>query len=105
MRWSGQTGGPDLAALVGELPLKSPDFAKLWERYDVTRRTAPSSNTFRHPKVGTITLAFQGTQLEGTPGQRLGIYLADPGTPDYDAMVLLDMTAPRPAGQPAGQQR
>jgi hypothetical protein len=31
---------PDLAALVGELLLKSPDFAKLWERYDVTRRTA-----------------------------------------------------------------
>jgi len=31
-------------------------------------------------------------QLEGTPGQRLGIYLAERGTPDYDAMVLLDMT-------------
>ena len=30
----------DLAALVGELLLKSPDFAKLWERYDVTTRTA-----------------------------------------------------------------
>jgi hypothetical protein len=33
-------------------------------------------------------------QLEGTPGQRLGIYLAQVGTPDYDAMILLDMTAP-----------
>jgi len=33
-------------------------------------------------------------QLEGTPGQRLGIYLAEPGTPDYDAMILLDMTTP-----------
>lgn len=29
---------PDLTALVGELLLKSPDFAKLWERYDVTGR-------------------------------------------------------------------
>ena len=37
-------------------------------------------------------------QLEGTPGQRLGIYLAESGTPDYDAMVLLDMTAPAGAG-------
>jgi hypothetical protein len=44
-------------------------------------------------------------QLEGTPGQRLGIYLADPGTPDYDAMILLDLTAPRRAGQPAAPQR
>jgi hypothetical protein len=94
---------PDLAALVGELLLKSPDFARLWERYDVTRRTAPASKTFNHPQVGTLTLGFQGMQLEGTPGQRLGIYLADPGTPDYDAMVLLDLTAPRPAGQPAAQ--
>lgn len=42
--------------------------------------------------------------LEGTPGQRLGVYIAEPGTPDHDAMLLLDMTAathtePRPSGQ------
>jgi hypothetical protein len=42
---------PDLAALVGELMLKSPDFAKLWERYDVTRRTAAQHKTFHHPHV------------------------------------------------------
>ena len=53
-----------------------------------------TNKTFHHPQVGTITLGFQGMQLEGTPGQRLGIYLAEPGTPDYDAMILLDMTAP-----------
>jgi hypothetical protein len=40
-------------------------------------------------------------QLEGTPGQRLGIYLAEPGTPDYDAMILLDLAVPRYATQPA----
>lgn len=33
-------------------------------------------------------------QLEGTPGQRIGVYTAGPGTPDHDAMVLLDMTTP-----------
>jgi hypothetical protein len=32
--------------------------------------------------------------LEGTPGQRIGVYTAEPGTPDHDAMILLDMTAP-----------
>ncbi|MBU3064271.1 helix-turn-helix transcriptional regulator [Nocardia sp. NEAU-G5] len=95
---------PDLAALVGELLLKSPDFAKLWERYDVTGR-ATQKKTFHHPHVGTITLSFQGMQLEATPGQRLGIYIAEPGTPDYDAMVLLDMTAPRHAAKPAAGQR
>ncbi|MGO9294001.1 MAG: hypothetical protein ACLP52_09010 [Streptosporangiaceae bacterium] len=42
-------------------------------------------------------------QLEGTPGQRLGVYVTEPGTPDYDAMILLDMTGPPPprkAGRP-----
>jgi transcriptional regulator with XRE-family HTH domain len=92
---------PDLAALAGELLVKSPEFARLWERYEVTGRTAARAKTFHHPHVGSITLSFQGMQLEGTPGQRLGVYVAEPGTPDYDAMILLDMTAPRPAGQPA----
>ena len=95
---------PDLAALVGELLLKSPEFAKLWERYEVTRQASAHKKTFHHPQVGTITLSFQGMQLEGTPGQRLGVYTAEPGTPDHDAMILLDMTSPRPAEQPAAHQ-
>ncbi|MEU8137202.1 helix-turn-helix transcriptional regulator [Streptodolium elevatio] len=87
---------PDLTQLVGELLLKSPDFAKLWERYEVTGRK-PADKTFHHPHVGTITLTAQSMELEGTPGQRLGVYVAHPGTPDHDALLLLDMTAPQPA--------
>lgn len=83
----------DLAQLVGELLLKSEDFAGLWERYEVTGRKNPSK-TFRHPRVGTLTLAFQGMALEGSPGQRMAVYTAEPGTPDHDAVLLLDMTAP-----------
>jgi transcriptional regulator with XRE-family HTH domain len=97
---------PDLAGLVGELLLKSPDFARLWERYDVIGRENVRK-TFHHPEVGLLTLSVQGMQLEGTLGQRLGVYTAEPGSPDHDAMLLLDMTAPPPAGQtdPAGGQR
>ncbi|MGW2961234.1 helix-turn-helix transcriptional regulator [Streptomyces sp. NPDC001220] len=96
---------PDLAGLIGELLLKSPDFAKLWDRYDVARAGhAQKPKTFHHPQVGEITLAFQGMQLEGTPGHRLGIYVAEPGTPDHDAVILLDMTAPRAAAHPAAGQ-
>ncbi|MGW3662008.1 helix-turn-helix transcriptional regulator [Streptomyces sp. NPDC005141] len=84
---------PDLTNLVGELLLKSPDFAKLWERYEVTGRK-PVHKTFHHPHVGTISLVPQSMHLEGTPGQRLGVYTAEPGTPDHDALLLLDMTAP-----------
>ncbi|MEW2132993.1 helix-turn-helix transcriptional regulator [Streptomyces sp. NPDC005435] len=87
---------PDLTSLVGELLLKSPDFAGLWERYEVTGRK-PAHKTFLHPRVGTLTLTSQSLQVEGTPGQRIVVYTAEPGTPDYDALLLLDMSAPRPA--------
>jgi transcriptional regulator with XRE-family HTH domain len=92
---------PDLTNLVGELLLKSPDFARLWERYDVTGRQ-PARKTFHHPDVGTITLAAQSMNLEDTPGQRLGVYVAEPGTPDHDALLLLDMTAPPPTSHTSG---
>ncbi|MEV0780809.1 helix-turn-helix transcriptional regulator [Streptomyces sp. NPDC050428] len=95
---------PDLTQLVGELLLKSPDFAKLWDRYDVTGRKI-TTKTFQHPQVGKITLDFQGMALEGTPGHRLGVYTAQPGSPDHDAMLLLDMAAtPAPSGQPSPRQ-
>ena len=87
---------------MGELLLKSPDFAGLWERYDVTGRKA-ATKTFQHPEVGRITLALQGLALEGTPGQRRGVCTAQPGTPDHDAMLLLDLAAaPRAAGVTQG---
>ncbi len=40
--------------------------------------------------------------LNDTPGQRLGVHVAEPGTPDHDAMLLLDMTSPEHAERPAG---
>ncbi|MFE2425861.1 helix-turn-helix transcriptional regulator [Streptomyces sp. NPDC059373] len=83
---------PDLAQLAGELLLKSPEFARLWDRYDV-KGHRPGHKTFHHPDVGDLTLGYQSMQLDGTPGHRLVAYYAEPGTPEYDAMVLLDMAA------------
>ncbi|MET7775482.1 MULTISPECIES: helix-turn-helix transcriptional regulator [Streptomyces] len=81
---------PDLAQLAGELLLKSPDFARLWERYDV-KGHAHGRKTFHHPEVGDLTLGYQNMLLEGTPGHRLLTYYAEPGTPEHDALVLLDL--------------
>ncbi|MFE7571545.1 helix-turn-helix transcriptional regulator [Streptomyces sp. NPDC057539] len=95
---------PDLTSLVGELLLKSPDFARLWERYEV-KAHAFGRKTYHHPDVGTFTLGYQGMQLEGTRGHRLVTYYAEPGTPSHDALVLLDLTAHKPAPHDAEPPR
>lgn len=80
---------PDLAALVGELLVKSPHFGRLWGRYEV-HRSADVTRVFRHPAVGTLTLTGEVLDVNRADGQRLVVYVAQPGSPDHDAMVLLD---------------
>ncbi|MFD8960500.1 hypothetical protein ACFV0W_27045 [Streptomyces anulatus] len=61
---------------------------------------AGGQKTFRHPLVGTIVLGYQSLQVEGSAGQRLGVFTAEPGTPDYEAIVVLDGMAGQDAGHP-----
>lgn len=91
---------PDLAQLVGELLLKSPDFARMWQRYDVKGHRS-DTKSFHHPDVGDLTLGYQSMQLDGTPGHRLLAYYAEPGSPDHDAMVLLDLLTSQEEQKPA----
>ncbi|MEU9780846.1 helix-turn-helix transcriptional regulator [Streptomyces phaeochromogenes] len=93
---------PDLTQLAGELLLKSPEFTRLWERYDI-KGHSHGRKTFHHPDVGDLTLGYQTMELEGTPGHRMVTYYTQPDTTDHDAMVLLDMLGQeRPAkGTPA----
>ncbi|MEU2711954.1 helix-turn-helix transcriptional regulator [Streptomyces sp. NPDC007205] len=88
---------PELVQLVGELVVKNPEFARLWERYDV-RAHGGGSKHFQHPEVGPMRLDFEVMAIFGTDGQRLVTYQATPGTPDHDAMLLLDMASPRDDG-------
>ncbi|WP_414170217.1 helix-turn-helix transcriptional regulator [Streptoverticillium reticulum] len=95
---------PELARLVGELVVKSPEFARLWERYDVKARGGGRKH-FQHPEVGSMCLGFEVMTISRTGGQRLVTYQAPPGTPDHDAMLLLDMASPREAELPEGAER
>jgi transcriptional regulator with XRE-family HTH domain len=90
---------PDLAALVGELTVKSADFRRLWDRYEV-RRMGGGEKEFRHPEVGTMTLSHETLDLSRTDGQRMVVYMAPPGTADHDAMVLLDLASLADAAGP-----
>jgi transcriptional regulator with XRE-family HTH domain len=83
---------PDITALASELQAASPDFARIWDRYEVKPRTTGDKH-YQHPLVGRMSLSYESLPLAGTDGQRLIIYLAAPGTPDHDAMVLLDLLA------------
>lgn len=93
---------PDLAELVDELLLKSPEFTQLWECYDVNA-FAQGHKVVQHPEVGALTLRYQSLLIEGTPGHRLVTYYALPDTPDYDALVLLDQADQARGVTPTGQ--
>ncbi|MFI5682088.1 helix-turn-helix transcriptional regulator [Streptomyces cellulosae] len=86
---------PDITGVVGELVVKSEEFAALWQRYDVRNRTNGRKN-FSHPSTGTMTLSYEAYEVARTDGHRLIVYQADPGSADHDAMVLLGLAeAPR----------
>lgn len=89
---------PDAAGLtdlIEELTEHSPEFAKLWQRYDIRRRRG-EPKTFRHPRVGTLTLTYEVLQI--SERQRISIYQAAPGSPDHDALHLLAMLDEFPTG-------
>jgi hypothetical protein len=93
---------PEFIQLVGDLTVNSSEFARLWERYEVDAHTG-GHKRFRHPTVGRLGLGYEAMSLNGTGGQRLIAYYATPNTPDYDAVVLLDMGDPTFDGLHSGQ--
>jgi len=77
---------PGLVALVEEISASSPEFARLWGRYDLRYRRS-QAKAFHHPEVGDFTLSYEVLNLED--GLRLSILQAEPGTADHDALKLL----------------
>ncbi|MEU5094207.1 helix-turn-helix transcriptional regulator [Streptomyces sp. NPDC020996] len=81
-------GDRGLAELIGELSMKSPEFASLWARHPVRTCTSGVKH-LRHPLVGAMSLAFENLCVPGTAGQRLIAYTAEPGSPSEAALRLL----------------
>ncbi len=78
----------ELAELVGELTMKSPEFAGMWARHPV-RSCTSGTKTFRHPEVGALELSFEMLHLGDRSGHRLLAYSAEPGSPSEAALGLL----------------
>lgn len=78
----------ELHDLVGELGTRSKDFRRLWAAHNV-RHHGNGFKTFKHPVVGSLTLAFEGLVMEAEPGLTLTIYSAEPGSDSAERMQLL----------------
>ncbi len=81
-----------LAALVGELSLKSPEFREIWARHDVRRQEGRFS-LMRHPEVGDLDLFADKLTIAGPDGLVLGVYHAEPGSESARSLALLGSLA------------
>ena len=87
---------PQLARLVGDLSIQSPEFARWWAAHDVRSRSH-GVKTYRHPQLGEVTVHCEALEFPGDDHQRLCIYTAEPGSPSDQALRLLSSLRPAPA--------
>ena len=79
---------PELSALIGELTVKSPEFASWWADHEVLRR-GHGSKRYHHPVVGELTINYEALPIPDALDQTLFIYTAEPGSPSEQALQLL----------------
>ncbi|AXB42491.1 helix-turn-helix domain-containing protein [Amycolatopsis albispora] len=82
-----------LAALIGELTMRSDEFAALWATGEVADCTVGPMH-LRHPTVGALDVTYQVWLQPDSPGHRLEIYTPDdPAT--ADALRILKQQSER----------
>ena len=90
---------PGIAALVGELSVKSAEFARWWAGHHVREKTS-GTKRYRHAVVGELTLGYETLVPPGAPDQALITYTAEPGSASETALRLLGAWA-----APAAEER
>ncbi len=78
---------PVLEQLVGQLAVDSVEFARMWTRRPV-KTCSYYVREMDHPVVGRMTLANETVTLPDDD-QQLGLFYAQAGTADADALALL----------------
>jgi transcriptional regulator with XRE-family HTH domain len=81
----------ELTELIGELALKSREFAALWSAHPVQNCTSGTKH-LHHPAVGQLELEFEVLHLPDDSGQRIITYTAAPGSASASALSLLRVT-------------
>jgi transcriptional regulator with XRE-family HTH domain len=83
-----EPGHPRAVELVGELAVRSDEFAALWARHDV-EATTRGRMRINHPLVGQLNLDWDAYPMPGAPGPVLIVYTAQEGSPDDERLQLL----------------
>ena len=78
---AGALDDPELTAMVGELSLKSPDFARLWARHDVRTKTT-GHKRLNSPNAGLVEMRWENLSVTSAPGQSLLTYFPVPASQD-----------------------
>lgn len=77
-----------LAALIGELTVKSEEFVTMWGDHRV-RRCEADTYDLRHPIVGPVTISQQNLAIARSRDQLLCVMTTAAGSPSEDAVKLL----------------
>ncbi|GAB3660997.1 helix-turn-helix transcriptional regulator [Glycomyces tarimensis] len=78
----------ELTSLIGELSMRSRDFAELWAQAEV-KDCNIGTVQFDHPIVGTLSLQKEQFRVADGSGQSMVTLSASPGTDDHDKLRLL----------------
>lgn len=78
----------ELAALVGELTLKSPEFATMWAEHPV-ENCMSGNKTLNHPKLGSLELGFEVLTMPDDSGHRILTYTAEADSEATAALTRL----------------
>jgi transcriptional regulator with XRE-family HTH domain len=78
----------ELAALVGELSVKSEHFRRWWADHNVRDHTNGPKH-LHHPLVGEMILHYECLKMPDAPDQLLVTYTAEAGSPSDTALRLL----------------
>ncbi|WP_329133682.1 helix-turn-helix transcriptional regulator [Streptomyces sp. NBC_01476] len=96
-------GHPRATELVGELAVRSDEFAALWARHDVEETTRGRMRV-NHPLVGELNLDWDAYPMPGAPGPMLIVCTAEEGGPDAERLQLLaGLLGPRAEPSEAGR--
>jgi len=91
---------PQLAALIGELSMKSEDFATMWSEHKV-RTWDLAEYRMHHPSLGLMDVTQQAMDVPHGDGIRIVVVTASPGSASQAALTLLARQAAPFEQQPA----